>query len=90
MTAVLCIIWGMAITVYNIAFQHEILITFPENSSVAMSLYSGIFNLGIGAGAYIGGVICDHALLAEIGYIGAAIALAASTYILFRYLPSKR
>ncbi len=85
--SMICILWGMAITIYNIAFQNEIITLFPGDSAVPMSFYSGIFNLGIGAGAFVGGMIVDHGLISEIGYIGGAIALAAATYTLFFYMP---
>lgn len=85
--ALLCVLWGLAITVYNISFQNEIIVLAPHNSAVAMSIYSGIFNLGIGAGAFAGGVVCNAGMMADIGYIGGAISLAAALYCLFRYLP---
>lgn len=66
----LCIAWGLCMTIYNIAFQSEIVGLFPTDSAVPMSFYSGIFNLGIGAGAFVGGIVCDHSLMAYIGYIG--------------------
>ena len=87
--SVICIFWGMAMTVYNIAFQNEIISLFPSDSAVPMSFYSGIFNLGIGAGAFVGGMIVDHDLIDEIGYIGGVIALAAATYTLFFYMPAR-
>lgn len=85
--AVLCVLWGMALTVYNIAFQNEIVTLFPGDSAVPMSLYSGIFNLGIGAGAMAGGWVVDNSMIAYIGYIGGGIALCAATMCVFAYLP---
>lgn len=88
--AILCIAWGLCMTIYNIAFQSEIVTLFPADSAVPMSFYSGIFNLGIGAGAFVGGIVCDHGLMADIGYIGGAITLAASTYCILRYMPMRK
>lgn len=85
--AVLCVLWGMALTVYNIAFQNEIVTLFPGDSAVPMSLYSGIFNLGIGAGAMTGGWIVDNSMIAYIGYIGGGIALCAAIMCVLAYLP---
>ena len=85
--ALLCVLWGLAITVYNIAFQNEIIIFAPDNSAVAMSIYSGIFNLGIGSGAFVGGIVCTHGAMQNIGYIGGTIALSAAIYALFRFIP---
>lgn len=88
--AMLCVGWGLCMTVYNIAFQNEIVTLFPRDSSVPMSFYSGIFNLGIGAGAFVGGIVTDHGLMAEIGYIGGAISLVAAIYCLLRYMPIRK
>lgn len=88
--AMLCILWGLSITVYNIAFQNEIIVLAPQNSAVAMSIYSGIFNLGIGGGAFVGGIVCNRGMMADIGYVGGTIALAAALYAIFRYLPFRR
>ncbi|MCI9284983.1 MAG: MFS transporter [Muribaculaceae bacterium] len=88
--AVLCILWGMGMTVYNIAFQNEIISLFPSDSAVPMSFYSGIFNLGIGAGAFVGGFVVDSGRLAHIGYIGGGISMCAAIYCLFLYLPRRR
>lgn len=83
----LCVFWGMAITVYNIAFQNEVIVFAPEHSAVAMSIYSGIFNLGIGMGAFIGGKVCENMVVDYIGTVGGIIALCSAIYVLFRFLP---
>ena len=39
-----CVLWGMAVTAFNVAFQAETIKAVPEEASaVAMSLFSGIF-----------------------------------------------
>lgn len=76
-----CALWGMASTAYNVAMQSNIiLITTPESTAVAMSIFSGIFNLGIGSGAFVGGAICTHASIAYIGYVGALLGFIGLTY----------
>ena len=42
-----------------------------------MSIYSGIFNVGIGSGALIGGFVCSGTGVGAIGYIGGIICTAA-------------
>lgn len=75
----LCVAWSAAATAFNVAFQASILGRAPEEATaVAMSIFSGIFNLGIGSGAFIGGAVCTHIGLSQIGYMGATIALAAT------------
>lgn len=83
----LCILWGISITAYNLVFQAEIIRLAPESTAIAMSIYSGIYNVGIGAGALVGGSVCTSLSIADIGYVGGGIALVASLYCLFRLLP---
>ncbi len=80
-----CVAWGMAATAYNVAMQSNVmLITTPESTSVAMSIFSGIFNLGIGGGAFLGGAICTHGSIAYIGFAGAALGFAGLLYWVVR------
>ena len=80
-----CALWGMGSTAYNVAMQSNVILaTTPESTSVAMSIFSGIFNLGIGCGAYIGGAICTHSSLAFVGYAGALFGLAGLLYWVLR------
>ena len=83
----LCIVPGTAATIYNLMFQAEILrLVPPTATTVAMSIFSGIFNLGIGSGTYLGALAADGGHLAHIGYIGAAIAGAAALLCRYVYL----
>ena len=77
----LCAFWGMA---FNITFQSEIITYAPSAaSSVAMALYSGIYNLGIGSGTWIGGSICTHLSISYIGIAGGMIAVVAALLCIF-------
>lgn len=77
----LCALWGMAFTSSNVVLQAEIINNSPvESTSVAMSIFSGLFNLGIACGTYIGGQVCTHYSMADIGYAGAALALITFVY----------
>lgn len=88
-TAVLlCVFWGTAIVVFNLAFQAKIIEYAPRDTAVAMSVYSGIFNLGIGSGALVGGIVCSTSSLHFIGYAGGIIALIAIIYYLQEALPA--
>jgi DHA1 family L-arabinose/isopropyl-beta-D-thiogalactopyranoside export protein-like MFS transporter len=42
-----------------------------------MSIFSGIYNIGIGGGAFVGGLVIASLGLAMVGYVGAGIALIA-------------
>ena len=53
-----CALWGCCATAFNVAFQAELIKYTPADSSaVAMSIFSGLFNLGIGTGTAIGGAV---------------------------------
>lgn len=88
---VVCIMWGAMATAFNIAFQDNTIRFAPENAtSIGMSIFSGIFNLGIGSGAYMGGLVVSHLSIDYIGYAGGIIGLIATLYLVVRYFPNMR
>ncbi len=88
-TVGVCALLGMSATAFNVAMQSEIIAnTPPAQSSVAMSIFSGIFNFGIGTGALIGGLVCTHTGISFIGITGGVIVLAALIY--WKTLTSRR
>lgn len=89
-TLLVCVLWGIAITAFNLVFQALIIQFAPQATSIAMSIYSGIFNVGIGSGALIGGYTCTYLSLGRIGYIGGTISLVAAFYCTKRVLPLLR
>ena len=74
---VLAMLWGLAITAISLAFQLRVLQLAPNATDVAMSIFSGIYNIGIGGGAFVGGLVIASLGLAIVGYVGAGIALIA-------------
>ncbi len=83
----LCILWGIAGTAYNVSMQGEVInltSAHPESTAVAMSIFSGIFNMGIGCGSFAGGLVCTHLSLKYIGYAGGIVAALALAYWLLR------
>lgn len=83
----LCILWGISGTAYNVLMQSEVInltVRTPEATSVAMAIFSGIFNMGIGFGSYAGGLVCTHLSIRYIGFAGAAVTFAALLYWTFR------
>ncbi|QWT17236.1 MFS transporter [Collinsella sp. zg1085] len=75
---VLSLLWGACGTMYSIAFQSEVIRASDEESSaVAMSIFSGIYNLGIGSGTALGGAIVVHIGIAHVGHVGALIGAGA-------------
>lgn len=71
----ICMLWGIAITAYNLVFQSEVIRVAPEGTTIAMSIYSGIYNVGIACGALAGGAVCTTLSVTWIGYAGGIIAL---------------
>lgn len=73
-----CLAWGLSTTACNIAQQSELIaMTSAADTAVAMSIYSGIFNLGIGTGAAVGGVVCSSAGVGFIGWAGLVWSVVA-------------
>lgn len=88
---VLTMVLGLLATLYNTMFQAEVLATAPRDAStVATAIYSGIFNVGIGSGTYLGGLTTESGHLAHIGYVGAAIAAVAALLCRHVYLKAVR
>lgn len=83
----LCMLWGVCGTATNVALQAEVIKVSPEDASpVAMSIYSGIYNLGIGTGAAIGGVASVGLGMGSIGFVG-CVFVAASCALCALVLP---
>lgn len=88
---VVCVLWGVSGSGYNIVYQAKIIEVADESEqTVAMAMFSGIFNLGIGTGSFIGGSVCTHLGLQYVGFFGCAIAMAALAYCVFVLVPRMR
>lgn len=86
---VLSIFWGIAMMIIGLGMQVKVLALAPDATDVAMALFSGIFNIGIGAGALVGNQVSLHWSMSMIGYVGAVPAFAALIWsiIIFRRWP---
>ena len=86
---VLSAFWGIAIMLIGLGMQVKVLALAPDATDVAMSLFSGIFNIGIGAGALLGNQVSLHLSMSSVGYVGAIPALAALVWavVIFRRWP---
>lgn len=79
--AALC--WGSAISIIIMSLQTKILDASTDAPELSTSLFSGMFNVGIGGGAFIGSVTVSHLGVTHINMVGAFfIALALILFLL--------
>jgi len=90
--AILCILWGMAMMMIGLGMQVRVLSLAPDATDVAMSLMSGIYNIGIGAGALLGSQVSLYLNMSEVGNVGGMIGLVALVWCvyIFRRYPQLR
>ena len=71
----LAFIWGIGISGIGLSLQVRVLQLASDSTDVAMAIYSGLYNVGIGGGALLGNQVMQHLGLANIGFSGAAFAM---------------
>ncbi|WP_425640915.1 sugar transporter [Marinomonas gallaica] len=71
---IITVVWGAALLLTCLAMQARVLSVDSNASDIIMSLFSGIINLGIGAGALVGSISIEQLGLGSIGYVASAIA----------------
>lgn len=69
--------WGLAMTAISLALQVRVLKLAPNSTDVAMAIFSGIYNVGIGGGAFLGSLVISHWGLGVVGDVGAIVSLIA-------------
>ena len=85
-----CAIWGIASMAFQVCFQAEIIgCVSTAASSVAMAIFSAIFNLGIGSGTGLGGMVYTYISLKYVGFVGAVIVLVAAIIGFIKFRTSK-
>ncbi|MDR3346518.1 MAG: sugar transporter [Campylobacteraceae bacterium] len=80
----LCFILGADFIVIMLSLQTKVLEVAHDASDVASSIYSAIFNIGIGGGAFIGGIVLTNIGMPSIGYFAAGFTFVAFViFVLF-------
>ena len=81
-----CAGWGLAIMAFQVSFQAELIgCVSAAASSVAMAIFSGIFNLGTGCGTWFGGTVYTKISLKDIGFAGGLIVAVATLICMARF-----
>ena len=83
-TAVVCSVWGLCAMAFCVISQNETIKAAPQDAvPIAMSLFSGIFNVGIAMGSIIGGAVTDSLSVSDVGYVGSAFVLISCAILAF-------
>ena len=72
----LVFIWGVAIVIVSLGMVSKVLTFASDATDVANSIYSGLYNVGIGGGALLGHYVTVWAGISNIGFVAAILAAA--------------
>ena len=77
------VLWGICAAAVSVVYQAEIInVSSDEEETVAMAFFSGIFNFGIGFGAFLGGQVVNTAGIANVFYAGGILGVVSIVFCL--------
>lgn len=79
-------VWGVAMICFALAMQSQVLKLAADATDVGMSMFSGIFNIGIGGGALLGSQVSMHAGMQNIGWIGGGLVALALAWCVWAFV----
>jgi predicted MFS family arabinose efflux permease len=74
----LLLLWGLAYGGVSVSLQSWMIAAAPRAVEAATALWVAVFNLAIGLGALVGGLVVDSAALAGVLWLAAALFLLAA------------
>ena len=78
----LLVIWGAAQTAMCMALTSSVLVVAADAADVATSLYSGIFNIGIGGGAFVGSLVSQQFGFTPVAFVGGTFITLSALFCL--------
>ncbi|MDR5799971.1 MULTISPECIES: sugar transporter [unclassified Caballeronia] len=88
--SMLLLFWGVAIICFGLAMQAHVLRLAPDAADIAISMFSALYNIGIGAGALVGKFVARDVGLAWIGMFGAAVAVLGAVVCWLAFMAARR
>ncbi|WP_246632618.1 hypothetical protein [Pseudonocardia nigra] len=81
--AALLVVWGLAYGGVSVSLQTWMIAAAPRAVEAATALWVAVFNLAIGLGAFLGGVVVDRIALAGVLWLGAVLFALAGLVVLW-------